>query len=66
MCHGKPFKRKIQQKWWGVGGEIVVPRFSASASLTGGRQNELILQVFFKGYFFYEKHVNLFSKHNFT
>jgi hypothetical protein len=43
MCHGKLFKRKIQQTVVGggggrVGGEIVVPRPSASASLTGQRQ----------------------------
>jgi hypothetical protein len=39
----KSSKFKIQQRWWGVGGvwvggEIVVPRPSASALLTGRRQ----------------------------
>jgi hypothetical protein len=46
MCHGKPVKGKIQQTLvggWvgvtvGVGGEIVVPRPSATASLRGRRQ----------------------------
>jgi hypothetical protein len=44
MCHRKPFKRKNQQRWWGVGGEIVVPRLSASASLTGRRQKDTYIR----------------------
>jgi hypothetical protein len=39
MCHGKPFKIKIQQKG---GGGIEVPRPSASALLTGRRQKDNI------------------------
>jgi hypothetical protein len=43
MGHGKPFKRKNQQKGWvGWGGEIVVPSPSASASLTVRRQKQVL------------------------
>jgi hypothetical protein len=46
MCHGKPLKEKINKGggWVGgvgwVGGQIVVPRPSASALLTGRRQKD--------------------------
>jgi hypothetical protein len=46
MCQGKPFKIKNQQIWWGVdGGEIVVPRPSASASLIGRRQKYKLKKI---------------------
>jgi hypothetical protein len=48
MCHGKPLKEKINTNGGlgGVGGEIVVPRPSASTSLTGQRQKGKKTNIF--------------------